>query len=105
MTSVGLHLTPELMRMSAARPAMRSNAFGLPATGQFAGVTFGGFEVALPLDVTEVASNGVGQGDPTLASAAAGARFSDWIVGAVADFIAHFRCCDPARPHLGPQPS
>lgn len=105
VTSVGLHLTPGLMRMSAARPAMRLNAFGLPATGQFAGVTFGGFEVALPLDVTEVASNGVGQGDPTLASAAAGARFSDWIVGAVADFIAHFRCCDPARPHLGPQPS
>ncbi|QNO25618.1 creatininase family protein [Sphingopyxis sp. OPL5] len=105
VTSVGLHLTPELMRMDAARPAMRSNVFGLPSTSQFAGVTFDGFEVALPLDVTEVAANGVGAGDPTLASAEAGARFTDWIVGAVADFIAHFRRCDPARPHLGPQPS
>ena len=105
VTSVGLHLTPELMRMDAARPAMRSKVFGLPSTSQFAGVTFDGVEVALPLDVTEVAANGVGAGDPTLASAAAGARFTDWIVGAVADFIAHFRRCDPARPHLGPQAS
>ncbi|GAA0860665.1 creatininase family protein [Sphingopyxis soli] len=105
VTSVGLHLTPELMRMGAARPSMRANALGLPSTSQFAGVTFGGFEVALPLDVTEVASNGVGAGDPTLASAEAGARFSDFIVEAVADFTAHFRRCDPARPHLGPQPS
>ncbi len=105
VTSVGLHLTPELMRMGAARPAMRSNAFGLPSTSQFAGVTFGGFEVALPLDVTEVASNGVGAGDPTLASTEAGARFSDWIIGAITDFVTHFRRCDPARPHLGPQAS
>src|SRR3546814_3453870 len=77
VTSIGLHLTPELMRMGAARPAMRSKVFGLPSTSQFAGVTFDGFEVALPLDVTEVASNGVGAGDPTLASAAAGERFTD----------------------------
>lgn len=102
VTSVGLHLTPELMRMDAARPAMRSSAFGLPTTSQFAGATFGEFEVAFPLDVTEVASNGVGQGDPTLASAEAGARFSEWLVSAIADFTAHFRRCDPARPHLGP---
>lgn len=105
VTSVGLHLTPELMRMSAARPATRSSAFGLPTTGQFASAMFGDVEVGLPLDVTEVASNGVGQGDPTLASAESGARFSEWIVGAIADFAGHFRRCDPTRPHLGPLPS
>lgn len=105
VTSVGLHLTPELMRMDAARPAARSSVFGLPTTSQFAGAMFGDFEVALPLDVTEVASNGVGQGDPALASAEAGARFSEWIIGAIADFTSHFRRCDPARPHLGPLPS
>src|SRR3546814_17883803 len=71
VTSVGLHLTPELMRMGAARPAMRSKVFGLPSTSQFAGVTFDGVDVALPLVVTAVASNGVGQGVPTLPSAAA----------------------------------
>lgn len=103
VTSVGLHLTPELMRMEAAGPAMRAKAFGLPTTSQFAGVAFGDFEVALPLDVTEVAPNGVGSGDPARASAEAGARFSEWIVAAIADFIAHFRRCDPSRPHLGPQ--
>ncbi|MBU0823800.1 MAG: creatininase family protein [Alphaproteobacteria bacterium] len=103
VTSVGLHLTPELMRMDAARPATRSSAFGLSTTGQFASAMFG--DVELPLDVTEVASNGVGQGDPTLASAESGARFSEWIVGAIADFAGHFRRCDPTRPHLGPLPS
>src|SRR3546814_18927644 len=44
VTSIGLHLTPELMRMGAARPAMRSKVFGLPSTSQFAGVTFDGLD-------------------------------------------------------------
>ena len=105
VTSVGMHLTPELMRMGTAQPAKRSSALGLPTTSQFASVMFGDFEVALPLDVTEVASNGVGQGNPALASAEAGARFAEWIVGAIADFATHFRSCDPAQPHLEPLPS
>src|SRR3546814_11191502 len=62
VTSVGLHLTPELMRMGAARPALRSKVFGLPSPTQFAGVNFEGFEVALPHEVTEVDSNGCGSG-------------------------------------------
>src|SRR3546814_17516862 len=66
VTSVGLHLTPELMRMDAARPATRSSAFGLSTTGQFASAMFG--DVELSIDVTVVESNGVGQGDPTHAS-------------------------------------
>ena len=105
VTSVGPHLTPELMRMDAARPAARSSAFGLPRTSQISGAMFGEFEVALPLDVTEVASNGGGQGDPALASADADARFSEWSIGAIADFAAHFRRRDAARPHLWPLPS
>jgi len=101
VTSVALHLTPGLVDMARAAPARRGEVFGLPATALFAGAEFGGFEVALPLDVTEVASNGVGSGDPALASAEAGARFADWLAGAVADFARHFAACDPARLHAG----
>ncbi|PKP89877.1 MAG: creatininase [Alphaproteobacteria bacterium HGW-Alphaproteobacteria-16] len=103
VTSVGLHLTPELMRMEAAEPAARAQAFGLPTTGMFAGVAFAGAEVQLPLDVTEVAANGVGQGDPVHSSAEIGRAMTQHLIGAVADFITHFRACDPTRPDLGPQ--
>jgi len=98
VTSVALHLTPELVAADRATGGGRQALFGLPATSGFSGVMFRGAEVAMPFQAAEVAPDGIGQGDPALASAEAGQAFSDWLVGYVADFVLHFRGCDPRTP-------
>ncbi|HEY9348145.1 MAG TPA: creatininase family protein, partial [Inquilinus sp.] len=90
LTSVYLHLFPELMRPDLVRPATPSQAFGLPTDG-VAAVSFEGLPVQMPLDVTEVNPDGMLGGDPTLADAAIGARIVEHIVGFTARFVAHFR--------------
>jgi len=98
LTSVGLHLTPELMRPDLAAVADRQSVFGLPTTGRFSGVRLQGAEIELPLDVSEVAPNGVGEGDPSLASAFIGAEITNWLTRYVCDFLRYFRLCDPENP-------
>lgn len=102
LTSVMLHLTPDLVRTDLIAPADRRMAFGLPTHGQFSGVTFDGAPVDLPLDVTDVASNGVGSGDASHASAAIGAEIVGWTTDHVARFLRHFRSYDPASPAAAP---
>lgn len=104
ITSVYLHLFPELMRPDLARPSGRSPTFGLPTTG-VAGVSFENLPVQLPLDVTEVNPDGMLGGDPTRSTAAIGAAIADHIVGFTARFIAHFRSCDPRDVTAGPPES
>jgi creatinine amidohydrolase len=94
LTSVYLHLFPELMRMDLAATSATHQAFGLPTDGVRA-VLFEGTAVHLPLDVTEICDNGVMSGDPRLASAEIGAEIVEWITGFTARFIEHFRHCDP----------
>lgn len=98
LTSVGLHLTPGLMRPDLAAPADRQSIFGLPTTGRFSGVRLQAAEIELPLDVTEVAPNGVGEGDPSLASAQVGAEITTWLTRYLGDFLRYFRLCDPENP-------
>ncbi|HZU63856.1 MAG TPA: creatininase family protein [Novosphingobium sp.] len=102
VTSVMMHLAPALVRPDRVAPALRQPAFGLPTEAHFSSVSFGGVSVDVPLDVTEVAANGVGQGDAGLASAAAGAVFTRFLVDHVAAFLAHFRRCDPRAPGTPP---
>jgi creatinine amidohydrolase len=94
LTSIGLHLFPELMRPDLMAPAQPRTALGLTASGANA-VLFEGVAVGMPLDVTEVTENGVMSGDPSLSSAAIGAEMVEWIVGFIARFCAHFRASDP----------
>jgi creatinine amidohydrolase len=96
MTSVYLHLAPEIMRMDLAAPRQARDALGLKTVGVRA-VQFEDSTIELPLDVTDVTANGVMGGDSGMASAEKGAKIADWITGYTARFIAHFRAQDPRR--------
>jgi len=101
VTSVYLHLFPELVRPDLARPSGGSRAFGLPMAG-VAGVSFEGTAVQLPLDVTEVNRDGMLGGDAGLSTPEIGAAIAEHIVGFTARFVAHFRACDPRAPAAEP---
>jgi creatinine amidohydrolase len=73
LTSVAMHLFPDLIRpdlvpASAPPPEFR----GMRISG-FGTVDFEGAEIAVPLEVAQIAPNGVWQGDPRLCSATTGA--------------------------------
>lgn len=102
LTSLMLYLTPELVRTDLIEPASRKTAFGLPTQTHFAGADFHGAPIDMPLDVTEVADNGVGSGDARLASAEIGAAMAEWTTARVADFLRHWRRCDPRDPAVAP---
>jgi creatinine amidohydrolase len=94
LTSIGLHLFPELTRPDLMAAAMPRAALGLTTSGATS-VLFEGVPVGLPLDVTDVTENGVMSGDPSLSSAAIGAEMVEWIVAFIARFCVHLRACDP----------
>jgi creatinine amidohydrolase len=73
LTSVVMHLFPELIRPDLIPPAAPPPEFrGLPVSG-FGTVNFEGAEIAVPLEVAQTAPNGVWQGDPRLCSPETGA--------------------------------
>ncbi len=94
LTSVYMHLFPDLMRPDLMRPAHRGKALGLPITGP-SGVSFLGQSVYLPINATEVNSDGMLGGDPTRASAEIGNALVDHLVGLCADFAKHLALCNP----------
>lgn len=96
VTSVALHLHPELMRLDLARPAAQAPIMGLPSNGT-AGVRFEAMEVYLPVDAEEVNPDGMLGGDATLASAEAGRAIFEHLTETCARFVAHLRTCDPRR--------
>jgi creatinine amidohydrolase len=95
VTSVAMHLTPDLMRMDLLQRQPRKQAFGLPIVNQFSGIHFEGSVIDVPLDVSAVAADGIGSGDPTLCNGEIGKGFARWLVGYVAQFITFFREQDP----------
>jgi creatinine amidohydrolase len=102
INSVTQHFFPELLRPDLANPGPQQPVFGLPSIGVSA-VAFQGAQVQLPINVTEVNASGmIGGGDPRLSRPEIGARIADHIVAFTADFIRHFRRCDPADPTAGP---
>lgn len=101
LTSIYLHLFPDLMRMDLARPSARSEAFGLP-TGGVNNIRFEGMGVNVPLNCHEVNADGMLGGDPLLASAENGKRMVDHLVGFCSRFVEHMRGCDMRAPTLFP---
>lgn len=95
LTSVYLHLFPELMRMDLAEPAAATGELlGLPTTGLNA-VRFQGQEVHLAVDVTDHTGNGVTGGDPRRASADIGRRITEFLVDHLSAFVVHMKGVDP----------
>lgn len=90
LTSIYLHLFPDLVRMDLARPAVRSRAFGLQSGG-VNNIQFEGVPVYVPLNCDEVNADGMLGGDPLLSSADKGARMVDHLVGFCARFVEHIR--------------
>jgi creatinine amidohydrolase len=73
LTSVAMHLFPDLIRPDLIPPPAPPPPFlGLKISG-FGTADFEGAELALPLEVAEIAPNGVWNGDPRLCSAETGA--------------------------------
>ncbi len=94
VTSVAMHLFPDLMRPDLTRPATRHQAMRLPISGP-TGVRFEGVPVNLPLNADEVNPDGMMGGDATLASAEAGRVILDHLTGVCARLVAHLQSCDP----------
>jgi len=94
LTSVYLHLFPELMRMDLAAPAPPPGALlGLP-TGGLNAVRFRDQDVNLAVDVTDHTANGVTSGDPARASAEIGGRITEFLVDYLSAFVLHMKGVD-----------
>lgn len=92
LTSVGMHLFPEVMRpdlIPAHVPTKRNVELDLPYISLGA-ASFEGAEIGLPTEYDEVYNKGIGKGDPNLSSAATGAAVVDQLVGICARFAQHF---------------
>ena len=92
LTSLGLHLFPELMRpdlVPAARPLKRDPVLDLPFTG-LGTAAFDGAEIGMPNEYDAVYWSGVGRGDPGRCSAATGAALTGQLVDLCARFVQHF---------------
>lgn len=97
LSSVYLHLMPELVRQDLVAAGVPKRAYGMPTAGVNA-ANFDGVTVNLPLDVTEATENGIISGDPRLASAEIGRKICEFVVETSARFVRHWRSCDPRNP-------
>ncbi len=92
LTSIGLHLFPELMRpdlVPAGKPVKRDPTLDLPFTALGA-ASFEGAEVAMPNEYDEVYNQGVGKGDPRLSSVETGAALTEQLTEVCARFVKHY---------------
>ncbi|HWK46584.1 MAG TPA: creatininase family protein [Stellaceae bacterium] len=73
LTSVAMHLFPELMRPDLVpEPMTPPEVMGMRVSG-FGTAKLEGAEIALPIELDQIAPNGVWGGDPRLSSATTGA--------------------------------
>nr|WP_305123231.1 creatininase family protein [Roseomonas sp. GC11] len=99
LTSIGLHLFPELIRedlIPEGKPLKNDSLLGLPYTG-LGTASFQGAEVGLPMEYDDTYHQGVGRGDPKLCSAETGALLVEKLTGIVADFATLFASKVPAK--------
>lgn len=90
LTSIGLHLFPELMRPDLVPdPLPTQEVIGLPLSA-FGIARFEGAEVAVPVEYHEVSPNGVRGGDPRLSSAKTGTALVEQLTDIGARFVRHF---------------
>jgi creatinine amidohydrolase len=98
LTSIGLHLFPELIRKDLipdGKPLKRDPILDLPFTG-LGTASFEGAEIAMPNEYDEVYNLGVAKGDPRLCSAETGAALTEKLTDICARFVAHFASKVPA---------
>lgn len=92
LTSIGLHLFPELIRkdlIPEGKKLKNDSVLGLPYTG-LGTASFDGAEVGLPMEYDDTYHDGVAGGDPKLCSAETGAVLVEKLTDIVARFAAHF---------------
>ena len=92
LTSLGLHLMPELQRrdlVPAAKPLKRDPQLDLAFTG-LGTASFDGAEIGMPHEYDEIYNQGVAKGDPNLSSAETGKVLTEKLVDITARFAAHF---------------
>lgn len=92
LTSIGLHLFPELIRKDLipdGKPLKKDPVLDLPFTG-LGLASFEGHEVAMPNEYDETYNLGVAKGDPRLCSAETGIALTEKLTDICARFIAHF---------------
>ena len=94
ITSVYLHLFPELISGDALVPPVAKREFwGLPTSGLGA-VKFNDVDVNLPLNVTDCCDDGIAGGDPSRSTAEIGGRIVEHLVNHSVAFIHHLRTVD-----------
>jgi creatinine amidohydrolase len=90
LTSLAMHFFPERIRWDLIPgPSNLPEVMGLPVTG-LATVGFEGFNISVPLEVAELAPNGVAAGDPRLCSAETGAALAEKLSDLGARFVRHY---------------
>jgi creatinine amidohydrolase len=90
LTSLAMHFFPERVREDLMPgPSDRSEVMGLPVTG-LATVGFEGVNISVPLEIAELAPNGVAAGDPRLCSPETGAALAEKLIELVARFVRHY---------------
>jgi creatinine amidohydrolase len=90
LTSLAMHFFPERVRWDLIpAPGDRLEVMGLPVTG-LATVGFEGVNIAVPLELADLAPNGVAAGDPRLCSPETGAALAEKLVELGARFVRHY---------------
>ncbi len=98
LTSIGLHLFPEIMRpdlMPKGAPVKKDPLLGLQFTALGA-ASFEGAEVAMPNEYDQVYNQGVGKGDPNLSSKETGDALTEQLADICARFVKHYADRVPA---------
>jgi creatinine amidohydrolase len=90
LTSLAMHFFPDWVRSDMIpRPVKRPEVMGLPVTG-LATLGFEGVNISVPLEVGELAPNGVSAGDPRLCSPETGAALAEKLIAFGARFVRHY---------------
>lgn len=90
LTSLAMHFFPERVREDLIPgPSDRREVMGLPVTG-LATVSFEGVNISVPLEIADLAPNGVAAGDPRLCSAETGAALAQKLTELGARFVRHY---------------
>ena len=90
LTSLYMHFFPDLVRADMVpAPQPLPSVLGMPVTG-FPTASFEGAEVGIPVELDEMAPNGVRAGDPRLCSAETGAALAEQLAETGARFVGHF---------------
>lgn len=90
LSSVAMHLFPEFIRHDLVpEPTTPPEVIGLPISG-FASVSFEGVEIQVPVELDEIAPNGVFKSDARRCSAERGKLLVDRITEIGSRFVMHY---------------